>query len=264
MYALRGAKNLPVVLWIHGGGWQSGDKGMVAEAGGLLDTGFVFVSIDPACCRPSRSALSPATSQRRWGGHPRTSRRPAGTRPPAGDGPLVRRTARRLMCTDNRYAKAEGFSLAIVEGCVASGCRTSTSPRSSRWRKRRQGHHLPMPTYGHRRSSAITPRASRLLPRDARREEQGTAAVPRPSHRRHPDTGAPAQRLAAVLRDGRDFREGRHRARDLTAPHQRQHRRVDDPVTDRAVRVRGRGAQAVTSFPGCGTRRLHPSCSDAS
>ena len=30
VYAPEGAKNLPVVFWIHGGGWQTGDKGMVA------------------------------------------------------------------------------------------------------------------------------------------------------------------------------------------------------------------------------------------
>ena len=26
IYAPAGAKNLPVVFWIHGGGWQTGDK----------------------------------------------------------------------------------------------------------------------------------------------------------------------------------------------------------------------------------------------
>ena len=29
VYAPAGAKNLPVVFWIHGGGWQTGDKTMV-------------------------------------------------------------------------------------------------------------------------------------------------------------------------------------------------------------------------------------------
>ena len=29
VYAPADAKNLPVVFWIHGGGWQGGDKGQV-------------------------------------------------------------------------------------------------------------------------------------------------------------------------------------------------------------------------------------------
>src|SRR5262245_2760201 len=29
VYAPHNAKNLPVVFWIHGGGWQTGDKGSV-------------------------------------------------------------------------------------------------------------------------------------------------------------------------------------------------------------------------------------------
>ncbi len=31
IYAPTGAKNLPVVFWIHGGGWQTGDKANVQE-----------------------------------------------------------------------------------------------------------------------------------------------------------------------------------------------------------------------------------------
>lgn len=31
IYAPSGARNLPVVFWIHGGGWQSGDKTLVQE-----------------------------------------------------------------------------------------------------------------------------------------------------------------------------------------------------------------------------------------
>ncbi|WP_410968595.1 carboxylesterase family protein, partial [Salmonella sp. SAL4443] len=46
VYAPAGAKNLPVVFWIHGGGWQSGDKTMVAlKPKAFTDAGFVFVSI---------------------------------------------------------------------------------------------------------------------------------------------------------------------------------------------------------------------------
>src|SRR5687768_3221973 len=47
VYAPDSAKNLPVVFWIHGGGWQTGDKAMVAlKPKAFTDAGFVFVSIN--------------------------------------------------------------------------------------------------------------------------------------------------------------------------------------------------------------------------
>src|SRR5437763_1082452 len=47
VYAPAGAKDLPVVFWIHGGGWQSGDKSDVKlKPQWFMDKGFVFVSIN--------------------------------------------------------------------------------------------------------------------------------------------------------------------------------------------------------------------------
>src|SRR5262245_4156475 len=45
VYSPRDAKDLPVVFWIHGGGWQTGDKSDVkAKPQAFADKGFVFVS----------------------------------------------------------------------------------------------------------------------------------------------------------------------------------------------------------------------------
>src|SRR5439155_21003682 len=45
VYAPKGAKDLPVVFWIHGGGWQTGDKSEVQEKPrAFTERGFVFVS----------------------------------------------------------------------------------------------------------------------------------------------------------------------------------------------------------------------------
>src|SRR4026209_621675 len=45
IYAPEGAKNLPVVFWIHGGGWQAGDRPSIqAKPQAFVDRGFVFVS----------------------------------------------------------------------------------------------------------------------------------------------------------------------------------------------------------------------------
>src|SRR4051812_12949194 len=45
VYSPKGAKNLPVVFWIHGGGWQAGDKTSVQQKPqAFVEHGFVFVS----------------------------------------------------------------------------------------------------------------------------------------------------------------------------------------------------------------------------
>src|SRR6266852_4298313 len=45
VYSPQTAKNLPVVFWIHGGGWQTGDKTSVQiKPKVFVDKGFVFVS----------------------------------------------------------------------------------------------------------------------------------------------------------------------------------------------------------------------------
>src|SRR4051794_15461364 len=45
VYAPVGARMLPVVFWIHGGGWQTGDKSEVnRKPQAFVDRGFVFVS----------------------------------------------------------------------------------------------------------------------------------------------------------------------------------------------------------------------------
>jgi len=45
VYAPAGAASLPVVFWIHGGGWQTGDKSDVQEKPkAFAEKGFVFVS----------------------------------------------------------------------------------------------------------------------------------------------------------------------------------------------------------------------------
>src|SRR3954449_3858440 len=45
VYAPAGAKGLPVVFWIHGGGWQAGDKSDVKlKPQWFMGKGFVFVS----------------------------------------------------------------------------------------------------------------------------------------------------------------------------------------------------------------------------
>src|SRR6266446_5635963 len=45
VYAPTEGKNHPVVVWIHGGGWKSGDKkGVQKKPQAFVDKGYIFVS----------------------------------------------------------------------------------------------------------------------------------------------------------------------------------------------------------------------------
>ena len=46
VYVPAEGKNLPVVVWIHGGGWHRGDKSKWTRPQAMVDKGFVFVSIN--------------------------------------------------------------------------------------------------------------------------------------------------------------------------------------------------------------------------
>jgi arylformamidase len=47
VYTPAKGTNLPVVLWIHGGGWQTGDKTSVQQKPqAFTGRGFIFVSIN--------------------------------------------------------------------------------------------------------------------------------------------------------------------------------------------------------------------------
>jgi arylsulfatase A-like enzyme/acetyl esterase/lipase len=58
IYAPKDAKNLPVMIYTHGGGWQGGDKAnCIAKAAHFTQAGFVFASINyrlsPAVTHPA-------------------------------------------------------------------------------------------------------------------------------------------------------------------------------------------------------------------
>ena len=114
------AKNLPVVFWIHGGGWQGGDKTDVQiKPQVFADKGFVFVSTNYRLLPKvdMGTIIRDVAKSIHWvhdhiaeyGGDPKRlfiMGHSAGAQLAA------------LICTDDRYLKAEGLSLAIIKGCV--------------------------------------------------------------------------------------------------------------------------------------------------
>src|SRR5688572_3898740 len=198
-----GAKNLPVVFWIHGGGWQTGDKSMVAlKPKAFTDAGFVFVSINHrllptvdmgTLTRDVASALGWVHKNiAAHGGDPARLL----VMGHSSGGQLAA-----LMCIDDRYAKAEGFPLTIIKGCVPVDADTFDIPAIIEMAETRaRVHHLPMPTYGHRQKFGDDPAKHRDF--SAVTHVASNKGIP-PflilHIAGHPDTGAQARRLAAVL-----------------------------------------------------------------
>jgi arylformamidase len=203
VHAPAGAKNLPVVFWIHGGGWQTGDKSMVAlKPKAFMDAGFVFVSINHRLLptvemgditRDVASALGWVHKNIATHGGDPTRLLVMGH---SSGGQLAA-----LMCTDDRYAKAEGFSLTMIKGCVPVDADTFDIPAIIEVAETRaRVHHLPLPTYGHRQKFGDDPAKHRDF--SAVTHVARNKGIP-PFLILHiagqPDTAAQARRLAAVL-----------------------------------------------------------------
>ncbi len=160
VYAPDGAKNLPVVFWIHGGGWQAGDKSIVAlKPKAFMEAGFVFVSISyrllpsvdmGALTQDVASALGWVHKNiASYGGDPNRLL----VMGHSAGGQLAA-----LMCTDERYVKANGFALSMIKGCVPVDADTFDIPAIIEVAETRaRAHHLPVPTNGHRQKFGDDP-----------------------------------------------------------------------------------------------------------
>jgi arylformamidase len=205
VYAPPGAKNLPVVFWIHGGGWQTGDKSDVQIKPRVFnEKGFVFVSTNYRLL-PSvemETIIRDIARSIRWvhdhiaehGGDPNrllVMGHSAGAQLAA------------LVCIDDRYLKAEGLSLAIIKGCVPVDGDTYDIPAIIETAEtRRRVHHQPQAKFGHREKFGNDPAKHRDF--SAVTHVASGKGIP-PflilHVAEHPDTSAQAQRLAAVLKE---------------------------------------------------------------
>jgi arylformamidase len=204
VYSPPQAKNLPVVFWIHGGGWQTGDKSSVQiKPQAFMDKGFVFVSTNYRLLPhvDMGTIVRDIAKSIRWvhnhiaeyGGDPQRlfiMGHSAGAQLAA------------LVCTDDRYLKAEGLSLAIIKGCVPVDGDTYDVPAISETAEtRRRVHGQPQATYGHREKFGNDPAKHRDF--SAVTHVAKNKGIPQfliMHVADHPDTSAQAQRLANVLK----------------------------------------------------------------
>jgi arylformamidase len=206
VYTPQGAagKRLPVLFWIHGGGWQVGDKRDVAlKPKALTERGFVFVStnyrllpgvemsvlvrdVAKALGWVSRNIADFGGDSRRIfvGGHS------AGAQLAA------------LLCTDDRYLKEEGVPFQVLKGCVPVDGDTYDIPKIIMTAEFRQAlYGGKMFAFGHRQKFGNDP-AKHLDFSAVTHVAQGKGIPPflLLFFSGNPDTTAQAQRLEAVLK----------------------------------------------------------------
>lgn len=235
VYAPKGAKNLPVVFWIHGGGWQAGDKSDVQDKPAwFLANGFVFVSTNYRLL-PAVDMGTLIRDVAKAVGWTRRNIAQHGGDPDRlyimGHSAGAQLAA--ILCTDDRYLRAEGVPFTALRGCVPVDGDTFDVPAiiataEARWR----AHGLPAAKFGHREKFG----------NDAEKHKDFSAVTHAAKGKNippflvmhvaeHPDVTAQARRLAAALQAA-DVPVTLYAARDST------HRRInadlgkaDDPGT---------------------------------
>ena len=205
IYSPHGAKNLPVVFWIHGGGWETGDKASVQiKPQAFLDKGFVFVSTNYRLLPDVDMAtiVGDVAKSIHWvhdhivehGGDPErlfVMGHSAGAQLAA------------LVSVDDRYLKAEGLSLGIIKGCVPVDGDTYDVPAIIETEEtRRRVHELPPAKFGHREKFGNDPTKHRDFSAVTHvAKDKGIPPFLLPYVADHPYTSAQAQRLGNVLKE---------------------------------------------------------------
>jgi acetyl esterase/lipase len=205
VYSPKGAKNAPVVFWIHGGGWQQGDKtGVQIKPQAFMDKGFVFVSTNYRLLPEvdMGTIIRDIAKSIHWvhdhiaeyGGDPKrllVMGHSAGAQLAA------------LVSIDERYLKAEGLDLSIIKACVPVDGDTYDVPAIIETAEtRRRVHGEPQTKNGHREKFGNDPEKHR----DFSAVYHVTSGKGIPPFfilhvANHPDTTAQAHRLGAALKE---------------------------------------------------------------
>jgi arylformamidase len=154
IYAPANAKNLPVVFWIHGGGWQAGDKGEVQnKPKAFCEKGFVFVSTNYRMLPDGVDMTVIIQDVAKGLGWVHKNIQKHGGDPQRifvmGHSAGAQLAA--IVCIDHRYIKDEGVPIESIKGCVPVDGDTYDIPAMIATAEFRQTlHGLPLPDYGHR------------------------------------------------------------------------------------------------------------------
>jgi arylformamidase len=205
IYAPANAKDLPVVFWIHGGGWQTGDKNDVRlKPRWFMEKGFVFVSTNYRLL-PEVDMGTLIRDVARSFGWVRKHIAEHGGDPKrmlvGGHSAGAQLAA--LICTDDRYLKAEGISFDSLIGCVPVDGDTYDVPAIIEIAETRQRvHGFPPPAFGHRVKFGNTAENHKDFSAVTHiAKDKGIPPFLILHVADHPDTSAQARRLGNVLKD---------------------------------------------------------------
>jgi acetyl esterase/lipase len=206
VYAPQGAKGAPVLFWIHGGGWQTGDKANVDVKPDYFvkQHGMLFVSINYRLWPKveMEALIGDVAKAFRWvqehiseyGGDP--------ARVIVGGHSAGAQLAA-IICTDEKYLKAEGITnFAMLKGCLPVDGDTYDIPAMIETAEGRlRAHGYPMPTTGHRQKFGNDPAKHKDFSA-VYHVEKGKGIPPflivYVSH--HPDNSMQARRFSEVLK----------------------------------------------------------------
>jgi len=120
IFAPDNAKDLPVVFWIHGGGWQAGDKSDVQIKPRVFgEKGFVFVSTNYRLWPKVEMGVLIGDVAKALGWvHKNISKHGGDPKRIFVMGHSAGAQLAALLCIDDRYLKAEGVPFADLRGCV--------------------------------------------------------------------------------------------------------------------------------------------------
>jgi len=120
IYTPPSGKLHPIIFWIHGGGWRSGDKSEVhKKPPAFVAGGFVFVSVGYRLYASvtTRTITQDVAKAFRWM-HDHASEYGGDESVMFVMGHSAGAQLAALLCTDEHYLQAEGLALSNVKGCI--------------------------------------------------------------------------------------------------------------------------------------------------
>ena len=194
---------LPVIFWIHGGGWVVGDKSDVGlKPKALTERGYIFVStnyrllpevtMDELIGDIARSFATLHQIIENYGGNPKhiiVGGHSAGAQLAA------------ILCTDHRYLEKHNIPLDVIKGCIPVDGDTYDIPKIIMTAEYRQAlYGGKMFTFGHRQKFGNDPEKHVEFSAVTHVEpDKGIPPFLLLYFTGNPDTRAQAQRLHQVL-----------------------------------------------------------------
>ena len=203
VYTPDNPKDLPVVFWIHGGGWQQGDKSDVQIKPRIFtERGYVFVSTNYRLFpHVEMDVLIRDVAKSLGWVHKNIAKHGGDSTRIFVMGHSAGAQLAAILCTDDRYLKAEGVPFSVLKGCVPVDGDTYDIPAMIMTAEFTQKvHGLPLPKIGHRVKFGNSPQKHIDFSAVTHiAEGKGIPPFLILYVAGHPNTTAQARRLTAVL-----------------------------------------------------------------